>query len=95
MPADYPGPCQVKLLQESGVAWIIDIGEEEREDLVVQFAIPSSPEHRWWFTPHPDHPLATKLSTPRFYIPKSEKVRDEKRPIIKYTQVLNNLSEDE
>ena len=45
--------------------------EKRRNDLVYQFAISSfrSVEHRWWFTPHPDPPLHTRLSAPRFLVP--------------------------
>merc|ERR1711888_389200 len=68
-----------------------------RLDLVKSFAIGCyrSQEHRWWFTPHPPLPLNTRLVPPRFLVPYSHRDRDIKRPIVAYTEVLNNLTEEE
>ena len=71
--------------------------DERREELVAQFAISCycSIEHRWWFTPHPAPPLNTRIKVPRFISPRSTRIRDDRRPIVKYTDILNNLSDEE
>ena len=45
--------------------------------------------------PTPPLPLNTHLDPPRFLVPFSKKERDEKRPLVRYTQVLNRLSDEE
>ena len=71
--------------------------ENRRQDLLKSFAISCfrAPEHRWWFTPHPPLPLPTRQVVPRFLVPSCKKDRDEKRPIVVYSQMLNLLSEEE
>ena len=51
-----------------------------------------SPEHNWWFHPHPAPPCNTRTKTPRFWIPAGNKQREECRPFIKYARILNDLS---
>ena len=65
---------------------------ERRIDLIKTFAIAcyKSEEHRWWFTPHPPLPLNTRITPPRFLVPYSRKQRDKKRPVVSYTEILNN-----
>ena len=64
---------------------------------VVSFAIAcyKSEEHRWWFTPHPPLPLNTRLVPPRLLVPVGKRDRDDKRPIVKYTEILNQLTDEE
>ena len=70
---------------------------ERRNELVRNFAISCfrSQEHRWWFSPHPPLPLNTRLDPPRFSLPFSKRDRDLKRPIVKYTEILNSLTDEE
>ena len=49
------------------------------------------------FTPHPPLPRDTRISItpPRFLVPKSKLARDQKRPIVVYSMVLNSFSDSE
>ena len=53
---------------------------ERRNELVRSFAISCyrSPNHRWWFNPHPALPLGTRYRPPRFLVPKCKLQRDHK-----------------
>ena len=44
---------------------------------------------------HPPLPLNTRKNPPRFLVPKCPRDRDEKRPIVHYTKILNSLSDHE
>ena len=69
----------------------------------------SSPQHSWWFNPHPPpaptarkhnyvdyvHNLAASTVTPRFLIPKMTRQREEKRPFVFLARILNGLSDEE
>ena len=70
---------------------------ERRNELILSFAISCfrSEHHRWWFVPHPPLPLNTRVAPPRFLVPYSKRDRDEKRPIITYTEMLNGLSDSQ
>ena len=56
--------------------------EKRRELLMKEFAIKAyaSPEHNWWFLPHPDPPLNTRTEVPRFWVPSGNTMREECRP---------------
>ena len=71
--------------------------EERRSGLMKEFAIKAytSPEHKWWFRPHPPAPCNTRLILPRFHVPAGKSARFDKRPIIHYTRILNSMSEEE
>ena len=62
-----------------------------------QFAIScyKSELHRWWFKPHPPQTLNMRHKPPRFIVPRCKLMRDHKRPIVTYTEVLNSLTDEE
>ena len=68
-----------------------------RSELVQQFAIACfrSINHRWWFTPHPPVPQGTRYLPPRFLVPMCKLMRDHKRPLVAYTEVLNGITDKE
>ena len=62
-----------------------------------EFAVKAyaSPEHNWWFLPHPDPPRNTRTEVPRFWVPSENTMREECRPFSKYAKILNELRCDE
>ena len=68
-----------------------------RRGLTRKFAIFCfrSNEHRWWFSPYPPLPSNTRLAPPRFLVPRCKRERDAKRPVVVYSQLLNDISEEE
>ena len=89
--------CRSKSYNSNMVELGLTTLSERRDELVRSFAISCfrSCEHRWWFSPHPPLPLNTRHSPPRFLIPVSKRDRDLKRPIVRYTEILNGLTEEE
>ena len=62
-----------------------------------EFAIKAylSPEHQWWFRPHPPAPCNTRTVLPRFQTPVETSARADKRPLVVYAKMLNQMSDDE
>ena len=85
--------------------------DTRRRSLMEAFAVKcySSPQHSWWFNPHPPpaptartqnyvdylHNVAGSTVTPRFLIPKITRDREEKRPFVFLARILNGMSDEE
>ena len=54
-----------------------------------------TPSHYVTPLPHPSLSLNTRNAPPRFLVPPCRWERDDKRPLVAYTQILNELSNDE
>ena len=89
--------CKSKSYSENLATLELETLACRREELVKTFAIKcfQTVEHPWWFTPHPPPPLPTRHAPPRFLVPSCKLERDMRRPIVKYSMVLNELTDEE
>ena len=65
-----------------------------RQEFMKDFAIACfcSGLHRWWFGPNINNRCNTRDDLPRFHVPLLKLSRSEKRPFVKYAQILNEVS---
>ena len=95
--------CQIILGKESAsytrnlTTLKLDRLDVRRRDLMIRFAVScyTSTDHSWWFVRNPHYSANRRTELTRFVIPHMRRERQEKRPFLFLSRLLNELTDEQ